>query len=136
MPAFPCLPEEQVPSLLLASQPHLCRFLHLALPIARCLLFSLHDFVVGLSTIPLSLGSTTAPGAKFVPACLVVSDFLTLGLQPTSFFCPWGFLGKNTGAGCHFLLQGIFQTQGSNLHLLCLLHCRQILYPLSPQERP
>ena len=32
---------------------------------------------------------------------------------------------------CHFLLQGIFQTQGSNLHLLCPLHCRQILYLLS-----
>ena len=30
--------------------------------------------------------------------------------------------------GCHFLLQGIFPTQGSNLHLLCLLHCRRILY--------
>ena len=28
-------------------------------------------------------------------------------------------------------LQGIFPTQGSNLHLLCLLHCRQILYLLS-----
>ena len=25
--------------------------------------------------------------------------------------------GKNTGAGCHFLLQGIFSTQGSNPHL-------------------
>ena len=30
--------------------------------------------------------------------------------------------------GCYFLLQGIFPTQGSNPHLL---HCRQILYPLS-----
>ena len=28
------------------------------------------------------------------------------------------FPGKNTGLGCHFLLQGIFLTQGSNLHLL------------------
>ena len=28
--------------------------------------------------------------------------------------CPWGFPGKNAGAGCHFLLQGIFPTQGSN----------------------
>ena len=35
---------------------------------------------------------------------------------------PWNFLGKNFGLGCHFLLQGIFQTQGLNLHLLCLLH--------------
>ena len=33
-------------------------------------------------------------------------------------FCPWDFPGKNTGVGCHFLLQGIFPTQGSNLHLL------------------
>ena len=31
-------------------------------------------------------------------------------------------LGKNTGVGCHGLLQGIFPTQGSNAHLLCLLH--------------
>ena len=30
-----------------------------------------------------------------------------------------------------FLLQGIFQTQGLNPCLLCLLHCRQIPYPLS-----
>ena len=30
--------------------------------------------------------------------------------------------GKNDGMGCHFLFQGIFLTQGSNLHLLCLLH--------------
>ena len=36
--------------------------------------------------------------------------------------CPWDSLGKNTGVGCHALLQGIFLTQGSNLHLLCLLH--------------
>ena len=31
---------------------------------------------------------------------------------------PWDSPGKNTGVGCHFLLQGIFLTQGSNLHLL------------------
>ena len=41
---------------------------------------------------------------------------------------PWNFSGKNTGVGCHFLLQEIFPTQGLNL---CLLHCRQILYHLS-----
>ena len=32
------------------------------------------------------------------------------------------FPGKNTGAGCHFLLQGNFLTQGSNPGLLYLLH--------------
>ena len=30
--------------------------------------------------------------------------------------------GKNTGVSCYALLQGIFPIQGSNLHLLCLLH--------------
>ena len=30
-----------------------------------------------------------------------------------------GFLAKNTGVGCHFLLQGIFPTQGPNKCLLC-----------------
>ena len=46
------------------------------------------------------------------------------------------FSGKDTGVGCHFLLQGIFLTQGWNLRLLCLLHCRWILYPLSHQAGP
>ena len=50
------------------------------------------------------------------------------GLQPTRLHCPWDFPGKDTGVGCHFLLQGIFPTQGSNPGLL---HCRQILYWLS-----
>ena len=33
--------------------------------------------------------------------------------------------------GCHFLLEGIFPTQGLILHVQGFLHCRQILYPLS-----
>ena len=37
------------------------------------------------------------------------------------------FSDKNTGAGCHFLLQGIFLTQGLNLHLLWLLHWQEVL---------
>ena len=44
--------------------------------------------------------------------------------------CPWNPLGKSTGVGCHFLLQRIFPTQGSNLGLL---HCKRILYHLSHQ---
>ena len=38
--------------------------------------------------------------------------------------------GKNIGVGCHALLQGIFPTQGSDLH------CRQILYQLCHQGNP
>ena len=56
----------------------------------------------------------------------VVSESLgPHGLQPTRLFCPWNSPGKNTGAGCHFLLQGIFPTQRSNLGLP---HCGQTLY--------
>ena len=40
------------------------------------------------------------------------------GLWPTRLLCPWDFLGKNNGVGCHFLLTGIFPTQGSNPCLL------------------
>ena len=58
-----------------------------------------------------------------------MSDFLwPYGLQPTRLLCLWNFPGKNTGVGCHFLLQGIFPTKGSNPCLLSLLHCRQIHY--------
>ena len=47
-------------------------------------------------------------------------------------FQAWNFPGKSTGGGCHFLLQGIFPTQGLNLGLP---HCRQTLYHLSYQGR-
>ena len=40
---------------------------------------------------------------------------------PGSSIHPWDFPGKSTGVGCHFLLQGIFPTQGSNP---VLPHCR------------
>ena len=46
------------------------------------------------------------------------------------------FPGKNTGMGCHFFLQGIFPTQGSNLHLLCLLHWQAGSLPLAPLGKP
>ena len=50
-----------------------------------------------------------------MPSCSVVSD----SLQPHArHLCAWYFPGKNTGVGCHFLLQGFFLTQGSKPHLL------------------
>ena len=54
-----------------------------------------------------------------VGVCSDVSDSLRPhGLRPTRLLCPWNFPGKNTGVGCHFLLQGIFLTKGLNLGLL------------------
>ena len=46
-------------------------------------------------------------------------------LKPTRLLCPWDLPGKDTGVGCHFLLQGVFPNQGSNPHLL---NCRWIPY--------
>ena len=53
------------------------------------------------------------------------------GLQPTRLLCPWNFPGKNTGMGCHFLLQGIFPTHGLNLCLLHFLHWQVKSLPLN-----
>ena len=38
--------------------------------------------------------------------------------------------------GCHALLQGIFPNPGLNRHLLCLLHCRQVLHLLTHHPKP
>ena len=60
-----------------------------------------------------------------------VSDSLgPHGLQPVRLLCPWNSSVKNAGVDCHFILQGIFLTQGLKPGLL---HCRQILYHLSHQ---
>ena len=48
---------------------------------------------------------------------------------PSIGFSRRDFPGKNSGVGCHFLLQQIFLTQGLNLGLL---HCRQIALPSEP----
>ena len=62
-------------------------------------------------------------------SCYVVSDsFVTPWAVACQVLCPWHFPGKNTGADCHSHLQGTFWTQGWNPHLLCLLHCKWMLY--------
>ena len=49
--------------------------------------------------------------------------------------CPRDSPGQNTGVGCHFLLQGIFPTQGSNSHLLHLLHWQANSLTLAPSGK-
>ena len=66
-----------------------------------------------------------------IVSCSIKSDSLRPhGLEPTRLLYSWNFPGKNTGVGCHFLLQGIFLTQGSYPRLLCLLHWQAV--PPSP----
>ena len=64
---------------------------------------------------------------------LILFHTKAYGLYPARFLSSWDFPGKNTGMDCHFLLQGIFPTQGSNLGLP---HCKQTLYRLSHQGSP
>ena len=63
--------------------------------------------------------------------CHSPKSWIFYSLNPL--LCPWEFSGKNTGMGCHFLLQRIFLTQGSKLGLL---HCRWMLYSLSHRGSP
>ena len=69
--------------------------------------------------------------------CLITESCSALlgpqGLEPTRLLSPWDFPGKNTEVGCHSVLQGIFPTQGWNLHLL---YYRQVLYHWVTWEAP
>ena len=66
--------------------------------------------------------------AKSLQLCLF-AILWTVALQaPLS----WDSPGKNTGVGCHLLLQGIFPTQGSSSSLFCLLHWQVGSLPLVP----
>ena len=58
----------------------------------------------------------------------VVSDSVTPWTVANRLLCLWDSPGKNTGLGCHFLLQGIFPTQELNP---CLLHWQVDSSPLS-----
>ena len=69
-------------------------------------------------------------------AASVVSDSVQpQGPQPTRLLCPRDSPGKNTGVGCYALLQGIFPTQGLNLHLLSLLDWQTDSLSLAPLQK-
>ena len=74
--------------------------------------------------------------AQHIHLYMCVCSVQPHGLYPARLLCPWVFPGKNSGVGCHFLLQGIFLTQGSNPNLLCLLHCQAHSLLLSHQGSP
>ena len=77
--------------------------------------------------------NTSLP-SKLISCCLVTKSCLTLcEFMNCRLHSPCDFPGRHTGASCHFLLRGIFPTQGSNPGLL---HCRQILYQLIHQGSP
>ena len=66
-----------------------------------------------------------------------MSDFVALWLQPSRLLCPWDYPGKNTGAGFHALLQGIFLCLRDPSRIsLCLLHWQVGSLPLAPPGKP
>ena len=60
--------------------------------------------------------------SEVAQSCQILCDLMDGSLSR-----PWDFPDKNTGVGCHFLLQGIFPTEGLNPGVL---HCGQTLYCL------
>ena len=72
--------------------------------------------------------------------CVVAQSCLTLwdpmDCSPLDFSVHRIFQARILEWVTTILLQGIFPTQESNPHLVCLLHCTQILYPLSCQGSP
>ena len=75
--------------------------------------------------------SSIGNSEKWKMNVIVAQSCLTL--RPHGLYSPWNSPGQNTGLGSLSLLQGIFPTQGWNPGLL---HCRRILYQLSPEGSP
>ena len=71
--------------------------------------------------------------AKSLQSCLTII-LLTIGT--VSLLCPRDSPGRNTGVGCHALLQGIFLTKGSNQHLLHHLPWEAGSFTLTPPGKP
>ena len=100
-----------------------------------CTRVSIFMFVCPTSHIPLH---SVSMWWEMVHACMLgcvqlfVTPWTVACQAPLSMNSP----GKDTGVGCHFLLQGIFLTQASNLRLLCLLHWQAYSLPLSHLGSP
>ena len=73
-------------------------------------------------------------------SCVRLYEFLDCSLPGFSVHFPskntCDFPSKNTGVGCHFLLQGTFSTQGLIPRLLRLLHQQAGSLPLVPPAKP
>ena len=86
----------------------------------REMLFTLRNLLLGLKILN-HLYLCACALCSVAQSCLTLCDLVDY--SPPGYSVHWIF--QNTGVGCHVLLQGIFLTQGSNLHLL---HCRRIIF--------
>ena len=76
---------------------------------------------------------STCVHVQLLQSCLTLQP---RGLLVARLLCPWDYPSKNTGVGFHALFQGIFPTQGSNPHVLWLLHWQADSLPLSHLGSP
>ena len=85
---------------------------------------------------------TTVILLKWTRHCAVLSRFSCVRLFTTSWtvahqaYLSIGFSRQESGVGCHAFHQGIFPTQGSNPHLLCLWNWQADFLPLAPPGKP
>ena len=82
----------------------------------------------------MSIGLCACLHAKSIQSCLTLCDPMDCSLPGSS--VHGDSPGKNTGVDCHFLLQGIFPTQGLNPHLLSLLYSPEGSLLLVPPGKP
>ena len=85
-----------------------------------------------LRLLPLGTRGVNLSGFDRMAPCVRTEPLSRVRLYVTPWtvaarlLCPWASPGKNAGVGCHFLLQGIFPTQGQS-QVSCT--GRQVLYP-------
>ena len=87
----------------------------------------------------LSSSSSSSNACVCVCVCLCVCVCVCVCVhawKSTRLLCLWNFPDKNTGVCCHFLLQGIFPSQGLNPRLLQLQHWQADSLPLSHKGSP
>ena len=92
----------------------------------------------GTSPHPICQFPKHHPRVKEVLITQVSDSFRPHGLKPSRLLCPWDFPGKNPAVGCHALapLQGIFLTQGLNLHPPAAPALQADSFPLSHWGSP
>ena len=94
-------------------------------------LFWLPALLSGSHPLLLRISTQPHPVSHSHCVCVFSRVQLSTGLWTVA-HQAWNFPSENTGAGCHFLLQGIFLTRGLNLCLLYFLHWQVDSLPLVP----
>ena len=75
------------------------------------------------------LSAAAVAAAKSLQSCLTLCDPIDFW-QPTRLPCPWDSPGKNTGVGCHFLLQCMKVKSESEVTQSCLTLSNPMDYSL------